>query len=102
LLRAQKPTVRPNFDGIWNSATATPLERPAQLKDKAFYTPEEAAAFEQQVTSRNQQAERERAPAPTTPFSASSARAPSRRGGRRSSPTRRTDAFRRSRPRLPR
>jgi hypothetical protein len=45
---------RPNFDGIWNSATTTPLERPAQLKDKAFFTPEEAAAWERQVTGRNQ------------------------------------------------
>src|SRR6188474_1720931 len=45
-----KPVVRPNFDGIWNSATTTPLERPAQLKDKAFFTPEEAAAWERQVT----------------------------------------------------
>jgi hypothetical protein len=32
----------PGFDGIWNSATATPLERPLPLKDKAFFTPEEA------------------------------------------------------------
>ena len=29
------PVAHPDFDGIWNSATATPLERPAQLKDKA-------------------------------------------------------------------
>src|SRR4029453_9882870 len=49
-----KPGARPNFDGIWNSATPTPLERPAQLKDKAFFTPEEAAAWEKQVTGRNQ------------------------------------------------
>ena len=46
---------RPNFDGIWNSATATPLERPLQLKDKAFYTPEEAAAIERQAANRNQE-----------------------------------------------
>jgi hypothetical protein len=37
---------RPNFEGIWNSATATPLERPRDLKDKAFFTPEEAAQWE--------------------------------------------------------
>ena len=49
-----KPVARPNFDGIWNSATATPLERPVQLKDKAFFTPEEAAAWERQVGNRNQ------------------------------------------------
>src|SRR5690349_755693 len=52
--QSPKPIVRPNFNGIWNSATATPLERPPQLKDKAFFTPEEAAAWEQQVTGRNQ------------------------------------------------
>jgi hypothetical protein len=52
--QGSKPGPRPNFDGIWNSATATPLERPVQLKDKPFYTPEEAAAFEQQVAGRNQ------------------------------------------------
>lgn len=50
-----KPVARPNFDGIWNSATATPLERPPQLKDKAFFTPEEAAEWEQQIAGRNQE-----------------------------------------------
>jgi hypothetical protein len=53
--QAARPIARPNFDGIWNSATATPLERPAQLKDKAFFTPEEAAAWEAQVAGRNQE-----------------------------------------------
>jgi hypothetical protein len=43
------------FDGIWNSATATPLERPRQLRDKAFFTPEEAAAWERQVAESNQE-----------------------------------------------
>ena len=47
------PEAQPNFEGIWNSATATPLERPAALKDKAFFTPEEAAAWEQQSAERN-------------------------------------------------
>ena len=47
---------RPDFEGVWNSATATPLERPSELKDKAFFTPEEAAAWEQQVALRNQEA----------------------------------------------
>ena len=45
----------PHFDGIWNSATATPLERPAELRDKAFFTPDEAAAWEKQVALRNQE-----------------------------------------------
>ena len=42
------------FDGIWNSATATPLERPAALKDKAVFTPDEAAEWERQFVERNQ------------------------------------------------
>lgn len=50
----------PDFDGIWNSATVTPLERPPQWKDKAFFTPEEAAEWERQVAERNQE------PAPGT------------------------------------
>jgi hypothetical protein len=49
------PDAHPGFDGIWNSATATPLERPLQLKDKAFFTPEEAAAWERQVAESNEE-----------------------------------------------
>jgi hypothetical protein len=44
---------QPSFEGIWNSATATPLERPPELKDKPFFTPEEAADWERRVTERN-------------------------------------------------
>jgi hypothetical protein len=47
--------VRPNLEGTWNSATATPLERPAQFKDKPFFTPEEAAGWERQVAQRNEE-----------------------------------------------
>jgi hypothetical protein len=43
----------PNFEGIWNSATATPLERPVELKDKPFFTPEEAARWEHEFVQRN-------------------------------------------------
>jgi len=32
----------PNLEGIWTNATVVPLERPANLKGKEFYTPEEA------------------------------------------------------------
>ena len=46
-------TQRPNFDGVWNSATATPLERPANLKGKAFFTPAEAAEWERDFAERN-------------------------------------------------
>jgi hypothetical protein len=47
--------VHAGFNGIWNSATATPLERPLQLKDKAFFTPEEASEWERQVAESNQE-----------------------------------------------
>jgi hypothetical protein len=43
------------FEGIWNSATATPLERPGELKDKPFFTPEEAAAWERQAAKNNEE-----------------------------------------------
>jgi hypothetical protein len=43
----------PDLSGIWNSGTATPLERPPQLKDKEFFTPEEAAAWERQTLARS-------------------------------------------------
>jgi len=33
---------RPDLQGIWTNATVVPLERPAKLKDKEFYTKEEA------------------------------------------------------------
>src|SRR5438128_6626333 len=49
------PDAHAGFDGIWNSATATPLERPRQWKDKAFFTPEEAAEWERQVAESNQE-----------------------------------------------
>lgn len=43
------------LEGTWNSATATPLERPASLGDKPFFTPEEAAAWERDVAARNEE-----------------------------------------------
>jgi hypothetical protein len=43
------------FEGIWNSATATPLERPRQLKDKPFFTAEEAAEWERQFAKSNEE-----------------------------------------------
>jgi hypothetical protein len=46
----------PDFAGIWNSATATPLERPRQFEAKPFFTPEEAAEWEQQVAKNNEEA----------------------------------------------
>jgi hypothetical protein len=46
----------PNLEGTWNSATTTPLERPAELKDKAFFTPEEAERWDREFARRNEEA----------------------------------------------
>ena len=44
----------PDLGGIWDFRTITPLERPANLKDKPVLTAEEAAEFEQQsIAARN-------------------------------------------------
>jgi hypothetical protein len=53
-IAAQVPTAgaHPDLAGIWNSSSATPLERPAQLRDKEFFTKEEAAQWEQQTAAR--------------------------------------------------
>ena len=46
---------RPNFEGTWNTGTATPLERPRELKDKPFFTREEAAEWERQFVQSNEE-----------------------------------------------
>jgi hypothetical protein len=46
---------RPDFGGIWSSATATPLERPVRLKDKQFFTPAEAAEWERASAAQNEE-----------------------------------------------
>ena len=48
-----------NLEGIWTNATITPLERPAELEGKAFFTPDEAAAYEKQWRERNNADRRE-------------------------------------------
>jgi len=60
--QSRRPHAHPNFEGIWNSATVTPLERPRQLAGKAFFSPEEAAEWERQTAESNE----ERIPAPGT------------------------------------
>jgi hypothetical protein len=42
----------PDFQGIWNYATMTPLERPRELADKEVLTPAEVAAYERQTNER--------------------------------------------------
>src|SRR5262249_55327521 len=39
------PDGKPDFQGIWNSATLTPFERPKEYADKEFFTPQEAAEY---------------------------------------------------------
>jgi hypothetical protein len=39
------PDGKPDMQGNWTNQTFTPLERPAQYKDKRFFTAEEAKAF---------------------------------------------------------
>jgi len=36
----------PDLQGIYNTATITPFERPVELGEKAFYTTEEVAEIE--------------------------------------------------------
>ena len=40
----------PDLQGTWSYASLTPLQRPADLADREFYTPEEAAARDVSVT----------------------------------------------------
>jgi hypothetical protein len=47
------PDGRPDLQGIWTNATLTPLERPADLAGKEFFTIEEAAAFAKRARERN-------------------------------------------------
>ena len=51
------PDGQPDLTGNWTNATYTPLERPAALGDKAFYTKEEAASVEKErIAQLNNQA----------------------------------------------
>jgi hypothetical protein len=46
------PDGQPDLQGYWTNDTFTPLERPAALGDKEFYTPDEAAKFLQSRVER--------------------------------------------------
>lgn len=43
------PDGQPDLQGIWNSSTLTPLERPAELAGKEFLTAKEAADYERSL-----------------------------------------------------
>jgi hypothetical protein len=47
------PDGQPDLQGYWTNITITPLERPADLTGKAFFTKEEAAAYEKRVVENN-------------------------------------------------
>jgi len=42
------PDGQPDLQGVWDAASMTPLERPAELGNKEFYTAEEMTAYEKQ------------------------------------------------------
>jgi hypothetical protein len=44
---------KPDLQGFWTNVTITPLERPANLEGKQFFTPQEAAAYEKETVQRN-------------------------------------------------
>jgi hypothetical protein len=46
------PDGQPDLQGIWTNATLTPLERPPELRNKAFFTTEEAVEYEKQARER--------------------------------------------------
>ncbi len=53
----------PNLQGIWNYSTLTPVERPRDLADKAFFTEKEAAEYEKRARqTRNVDDNRETTP----------------------------------------
>jgi hypothetical protein len=43
------PYGQPDLEGIWTNATLTPLERPRDLGDKQFFSPEEALEYEKKA-----------------------------------------------------
>jgi hypothetical protein len=52
---------QPDLQGVWDFRTVTPLERPAEFKDKPFLTEQEAAEYEKkQVAARNADANRDK------------------------------------------
>ena len=48
---ARMPWGHPDLQGYWTTQTFTPLERPEHLAGQDFFTEEESAALEQQLTA---------------------------------------------------
>ena len=51
------PDGQPDLQGVWDTASLTPLERPAELGGKQFFTQDEASAYEKK---QNQEQNRDR------------------------------------------
>src|SRR5262245_63253630 len=49
---AHTPDGQPDLQGVWSFATITPLERPAELAGKQFFTDKEAVEYEKGVLQR--------------------------------------------------
>jgi hypothetical protein len=47
------PDGQPDLQGVWTNVTITPLERPADLAGKEFFTPAEARQYEKDTVDRN-------------------------------------------------
>ncbi|MYJ26634.1 MAG: hypothetical protein F4080_14180, partial [Holophagales bacterium] len=56
-----------DIDGLWDFATATPLQRPAALAEKEYFTGEEAAQFERDTIARRAEAQK-RSPSVHAPY----------------------------------
>ncbi len=56
------PDGQPDLQGIWSLATITPLERPADLAGKEFFTEKEAAEYEAETRKRNNMDRRDGTP----------------------------------------
>jgi hypothetical protein len=52
----------PNLEGVWSFATLTPLERPAEFAGRPELTNAEAAAYERELTDRNNRDRRSSSP----------------------------------------
>jgi len=48
---SRTPFGQPDLQGIWSNAVVTPLERPPELADKAFFSEDEAQRYEQRIVA---------------------------------------------------
>jgi len=75
------PDGHPDFEGVWNSSSLTPLERPRELGSKEFYTEEEVATYTQ---NRRKEMNRDRRDGAPTRISAARTTRPGMTGATRS------------------